>query len=212
MLPASESEVVQLQCGRCRWVVLWPWPTHETCICRALAVLCSGWQQQGMLLAQRDALRHLLRTGRPGELHIPLGRGGSSVWFPHKKKFLLLSCYVSLNWNWELHLLFQFLLRTNDTNQPQNLTLWEEPKTVQGQVKDCLCFQVLTRLWCLSQEHLLYFDVCSQAGVSAAFLYSCGCQGMWASCKDSIIFILPSTSSFFGSLLQISSSFFSGGL
>lgn len=36
---------------------------------------------------------------------------------------------------------------------------------------------------------LVYFDVYSQAGVSAAFLYSFRCQGMWTSCLDSIMLL-----------------------
>lgn len=42
-------------------------------------------------------------------------------------------------------LFVDLLLRAeaDNTNQTQNLFLWEEPKTVQGQGKDCICFQVL---------------------------------------------------------------------
>lgn len=201
-LPASESEVLQLQCGRCRWVVLWPWPTHETWLCTALAVLCSGWQQQGMLLAQRCALRHLLRTGRPGNLHIPWGGVApvfdfliiSFYYFPDTSPQTRTEDYISyLTFYWGQRQTIQINPRTSPCRKSQRQS--------KGKWKIACAFKFLhnSDVWAKNIYYTL-MSVPKQVW-SAAFLYSCACQGMWASWKDSIIFILPSTSSLFGSIL-----------
>lgn len=83
---------------------------------------------------------------------------------PGNKKFLQLTQCLSLNWNWELRLyFFSFYWGQRQTIQIKNKISScgkSQRKTAQGQVKDCICFQVLlhdsdvwakniTILWCL---------------------------------------------------------------
>lgn len=188
------------------WAVLGLWPL---CSLVSRARRWAGARALGRCpcCGAGDARRQQLRTWRPAELPFPLRRSGSAPWFPCEKKFLQLSQCISLNWNWESHLCFSVSTQDRDRQYKS------KPKTHlvgrakgrqskgKGKIASAFKFSYMTLMF--EPRTLLYFDVYSQAGVSAAFLYSFGCQGMWASCLDSIIFILPKTSPLFGNLLDL---------